>query len=176
MLYRSALGVLQVGQGRWSSLSAKPYQSWSAMFNFLLLRLKGVALFSLEERRLKNDLIKVYKYMKGECKENRATLFSVMFVNRIRGNGQILKSRSFPLRIRQHIFTIGGNEYWNRLPRYSLSLEIFKSHFGMVLGNLLEMVLLEQGVGPDNLQRSLPASNEFWFYENLNISKWIRNC
>lgn len=35
----------------------------------------------------------------------------------------------------------------------SSSLEIFKGHLDIVSGNLLEL-----GVGPDDIQRSLPAS------------------
>jgi len=38
------------------------------------------------------------------------------------------------------------------------SLEIFKSHLDTVLGNWLLVALLEQRVGPDDLQRSLPTS------------------
>ena len=40
----------------------------------------------------------------------------------------------------------------------SPSLEILQSHLDMVLGNWLSVALLEQGVGPDDLQRSLPTS------------------
>lgn len=38
----------------------------------------------------------------------------------------------------------------------SLSLEIFKSPLDMILGNLLQVALLEQGVGSD-LKISLPV-------------------
>lgn len=52
-------------------------------------------------------------------------------------------------------------EQWYGLPREvveSPSLEIFKIHLSMVLGNLLYVSLLEQGVGPDGLQRPFPTS------------------
>ena len=47
------------------------------------------------------------------------------------------------------------------LPREAVEsppLEILKSHLDMVLGSQPWESLLEQGVGPDDLQRSLPTS------------------
>jgi len=52
-------------------------------------------------------------------------------------------------------------EHWQRLPRQvveSPPLEIFKSCLDMVLGNQLLVALLEQAVGADGLQSSLPSS------------------
>lgn len=42
-----------------------------------------------------------------------------------------------------------------------------KSHLDMVLGNWLYVAWLEQGVGPDVLQQSLPASTVLWFCEDI---------
>lgn len=38
------------------------------------------------------------------------------------------------------------------------TLEIFKSHQDTALGNLLQVVLVEHGIGPDDFLRSLPTS------------------
>lgn len=60
--------------------------------------------------------------------------------------------------------------HWHRLPVSGLwhhpvaqvvaspTLEIFKNHLGVVLVTLLCVSLLEQGLGPDDVQRCLPAS------------------
>lgn len=39
-------------------------------------KLRNLALFSLEKKRLKEDLINVFKYLKGRFKENGVRLFS----------------------------------------------------------------------------------------------------
>ncbi|KAK4809663.1 hypothetical protein QYF61_002560 [Mycteria americana] len=79
---------------------------------------------------------KVYKYLKGDCKENQARLFSVVPSDRPRGKGHKLKHRRICLIIRKYIFTVRMTEHWNRLAREvveSPSLEIFKSCWDKVL-------------------------------------------
>ena len=72
-----------------------------------------------------------------------------------------MKHKRVCLNIRKHFFAVGVTEHWSRLPGEfvdSPSLEILKSCLDMVLGNQLWVALLEQGLRPDDLQRSLPTS------------------
>ena len=50
-------------------------------------RLGDLCLFSLEKRRLREDLINVYKYLKCTRQLDEAGLFSVVHSNRTRNSG-----------------------------------------------------------------------------------------
>ncbi|KGL81213.1 hypothetical protein N309_07928, partial [Tinamus guttatus] len=99
-------------------------------------RLRELSLFSLEKRRLRGDLISVYKYLKGGSEEDGAGLFSVVATDRTRGNGHKLKHQKFHRNLRKNFLTVGVTEPWNRLPREvveSPSLEIFRTHLDAIL-------------------------------------------
>jgi len=113
-------------------------------------RLRELGLFSLEKRRLWDDLIAAFQYLKEAYRKDGEGLFIRVCSDRTRGNSCKLKEGRFRLGIRKKFFTMRMVKHWNRLPIEAVaapSLEVFKARFDGALSSLVlwKMSLLTAG-------------------------------
>jgi len=117
-------------------------------------RLSNLGLFSLEKRRLRGDLISVYKYLRCGRQRDKARLFWEMHGNWAVGNDHKVKHRMFYKNVLKNFFTVRVMEHGNRLPREvvdSPSLAMFKTHLDAYLSNLVYGTCFGRRVGLDDL-------------------------
>uniref|UniRef100_A0A670KF32 Reverse transcriptase domain-containing protein n=1 Tax=Podarcis muralis TaxID=64176 RepID=A0A670KF32_PODMU len=103
-------------------------------------RLRELGMFSLEKRRLRGDMIAMFKYIKGCHVEEGERLFSAAPEKRTRSNGSKLQERRFHLNIRKNFLTVRAVRQWNLLPRSvveSPSLEVFKQRLDNHMSGVL---------------------------------------
>jgi len=99
-----------------------------------------MGLFSLEKRRLGEDLIALYNYLKGGCGEAGVGLFSQITSDRTSGNGPKLHQGRFRLDIRKNFLMkewsgtgIGCPGRWFS----HQSLEVFKKRVDVALQDMV---------------------------------------
>ena len=103
-------------------------------------RLRELGLFSLEKRRLWEDLLVTFQHLKGAYKKDWERLFSRSCCDRTKGNGFKLKEARFRLDVRKTCFTMSVVRHWNILPREVVdapSLETFKMRLDGALSNTI---------------------------------------
>jgi hypothetical protein len=79
-------------------------------------RLRVTKLFSLKRRRLRGDLIQVFRIYKGIDKVNWGDMFVAGKSNRTRGHGERIYKERCRLDVRKHFFTNRVVDLWNSLP------------------------------------------------------------
>ena len=104
-------------------------------------RLRELGLFSLEKRRLQDDLSAAFQYLKGAYKQEGSQLFERVDNSRTRGNGLKLKEGRLRLDVRGKLLTERVGRCWNSCPERLWmphpSLEVFKARLDGDLGSLV---------------------------------------
>ena len=98
-------------------------------------RLKELGLFRLEKRRLWEDFIAAFQYLKGAYRKAGEGLIIRECGNRTRENGFKLEEGRFRLDIKNEFFSMRVVRHWNLLPREAVN--VFKARLDGALSNLV---------------------------------------
>ena len=79
-------------------------------------RIKDLDLISLVQRRLRGQLIEVFKYLNRFTTPSATGLFDYDLNDRIRNNGAKLIVKHFNTSVAQHFYQIKTTTTWNALP------------------------------------------------------------
>ena len=95
-----------------------------------------LGLYSLEFRRLRGDLIEIYKIMKGLDRVEAARLFPLAMETRTRGHSLKIRGSQFKTELRRNFFSQRVVNLWNSLPNEAVeatSLNVFKTQIDKFL-------------------------------------------
>ena len=104
------------------------------------MRLKNLNLTTLETRRIRGDLIEVYRIMNGIEAIDWKLLFSKAPYDGTRGHTMKLEKKVIRLDIRKYFFSQRVIDYWNALPQIAIdakSINQFKSQLKIHLNNII---------------------------------------
>ena len=103
-------------------------------------RLWELGMFSLTKRRLRGEMIAMFKYLKGCHVKEGTGLFSMAPDTKTRSSGFKLQEKRFHLNLGKNFLTVGAGRPWKGLPRSVLespSLGVFKQRLDSHLSGVL---------------------------------------
>ena len=102
-------------------------------------RLNGLGLFSLEHRRLRGDLIEVYKIMRGIDQLDSQYLFPKVGESKTRAHRFKVRGERYKRVQRDNFFTQWVLSVWNELPEVVVEADTnlsFKKHLDSYMGKM----------------------------------------
>jgi hypothetical protein len=102
-------------------------------------RLEALGLTTLENRRIRGDLIEVYKILNQHENVNSAQFFQPTDYIGLRGHSQVLQVHRSRLNVRKYFFSNRVITLWNSLPQHVInarSINEFKNHYDHYYFNL----------------------------------------
>lgn len=97
-------------------------------------------MFNLKKKRLREDIIAVFLYVKGCHREVIVDLFSITLGLKTRTNGWNLNRDRITFKVRMNFLTVNAIKQWNNLPPEFMdvpSLEIFMKRLKIHLSRMV---------------------------------------